>query len=106
MDQVKAQWLMMKCNGDEVWNVETCRQLGVPQAWITELADCFESGFDSDRNTLYENDRLVNQYHGVLDLHLAYKLAEYLGIDWRHATAAALTRRAEVIALQEALDEI
>ena len=49
---------------------------------------------------------MVNQYEGVLDLHLAYKLAEYIGIDWQRETATALGRAAEVKALQDALDEI
>ena len=106
LDSITAQMLLMKCTGDEIWPVEICRSAGIPEAWISELADCFESGFDSDRNTIYKNENPVNQFHGVLDLHLAYKLAEFLGIDWRAATNTALGRRAEVRALQEALEEM
>ncbi len=103
---VTAQFLLLKCTGDEIWNAATCRAEGVPEEWIAELSDNFESGFDSDRNTIYEQEKIVNQYRGVLDLHLAYKLAEYLGIDWRRATANALGRRAEVAAIKAELDEI
>jgi hypothetical protein len=103
---VTAQMLLLKCDGDEIWSVETCRAEGVPEAWIEELSNAFESGFDSDRNTIYESGRMVNQYHGVLDLHLAYKLAEFLGIDWQAATAMALGRQAEVAAIKAALDEL
>ena len=51
-------------------------------------------------------DRLVNQYEGVSDLHLAYKLAEYLGIDWQRATAHAISRTAQVDAIKAEIDEL
>lgn len=98
--------LLLKCSGDEIWDEETCRRAGIPESWIQELSDCFESGFDSDRNSIYVDDRLVNQYNGVHDLDLACKLAEYLGIDWRHATSHAVGRRAKVAALIAELDEL
>ena len=111
LDAVSAQLLLLKCTGDEIWSIETCEAAGVPQIWIEELVDCFESGYDTDRNTIYVADelaseRMVNQYQGVLDLHLAYKLSEFLGMDWKSLTANKLGRRAEVQALQEALDEL
>lgn len=98
--------LLSECVGDEIWSVETCQGKGIPQAWIDELADTFESGFDSDRQTIYEEGRVTNQYHGVRDLHLAYKLAEFLGVDAQRATEMSLGREAEVRALQEAVDEM
>ena len=106
MDEIKAQLLLLKCDGDEIWSVETCQREGVPQIWIEELARSFESGFDTDRNTIYEQGRLVNQYHGVLDLHLAYKLAEFLGLDWQSVTQFKATRRDEVRAIKEAAEEM
>ena len=106
LNSVTAQMLLLKCTGDEIWNEQTCREAGIPERWIDELIDNFESGFDTDRNTIYEDLRMVNQYRGVLDLHLAYRLAEFLGIDWRRVTANAMGRRAEVAALQAELDEL
>ena len=106
LNPVTAQMLLLKCYGNEIWNEETCRSEGIPDSWIEELIDNYESGFDTDRNTIYENDRMVNQYRGVLDLHLAYKLAEYLGIDWQKATATALGREAQVAAIKAELDEL
>lgn len=106
MTSVNAQMLLLKCTGDEIWDLETCRRAGIPSGWIDELADSFESGFDTDRNTIYHQGRVVNQFHGVLDLHLAYKLAEFLGIDWQRATASAIGRRAEVAAIKAELDEL
>lgn len=106
LNSITAQMLLLKCKGDEIWSEETCRQEGVPEAWIEELCENFESGFDTDRNSIYENGKLVNQYRGVLGLHLAYRLAEFIGIDWKAVTATALGREAEVTAIKEALDEL
>ena len=39
------------------------------------------------------------------DLLLAYKLAEYLGVDTARVTATTLSRSAQVQALKEAVDE-
>ncbi len=105
LDEIKAQVLLMKCTGDHIWSIETCQKEGIPDSWLNELRATYESGFDSDRNTIYVGDQLTNQYHGILDLHLAYKLAEYLGIDWKSVTDMAMGRRAEVRALQEYLEE-
>lgn len=102
----RAQLLLMQCTGDEIWSEQTCIEAGVPQSWIDELLDNYESGFDSNQNTIYEKGKLVNQYRGVLDLHIAYRLAEYLGIDWQRVTSHAFSRRGEVAALQAELDEI
>ena len=106
MDPISAQMIRLKCQGDEIWDVDTCRSAGIPQQWIDELLDRFESGYDSDRNTIYQDDKMVNQYEGVSDLHLAYKLAEYLGIDWEKASATAISRRGIVAAIKSELDEI
>ncbi len=105
MDEIKAQLMLLKCRGDEIWSVETCRTEGVPPQWIEELTDVYESGFDSDCNTIYENGRMVNQYEGVQDLRLAYKLAEFLGVDWQAVTQLAMTREGEVRAIKEAAEE-
>ena len=106
MNPIRAQELLLKCRGDEIWSVEMCREYGVPEVWIEELVDAFESGFDSDRNTIYEQGQIVNQYHGVSDLQLAYKLAEFLDVDWQTATQFALGRCAQVQAIQEAVEEM
>ena len=106
MDSVSAQMMLLKCQGDEIWDLETCRSAGIPEAWIEELLDRFESGYDSDRNTIYHENKMVNQYEGVSDLKLAYKLAEYLGIDWQKASASAISRRGIVAAIKSELDEL
>lgn len=106
MDRVRAEMLLLKCRGDEIWSVEHCREQRIPESWIEEMQDCFESGFDSDRNTIYENEKLVNQYHGVSDLMIAYRLAEFLGIETERVRSSIPGRTAQVVALQQELDEI
>ncbi len=114
LDPITAELLLQKCSGDEIWSLDKCRSLGIPESWIDELSDTFESGFDHDRNTIYvpisesEPDKLrkTNQFHGVSDLQLAYRLAEFLGVDTAEATATAFGRTAEVRALTEAVDEL
>ena len=105
LSRLKARMLLAECTGRDIWPVELCRDRGVPAAWIEELADCFESGFQRDIETIYHADAPVNQFYGVQDLHLAYRLAELLGVDTERVTATALGRAAEVRALQEAVDE-
>lgn len=98
--------LLLKCDGDEIWDEQTCRQAGVPDSWIIQLKDRHESGFDSRMSQIFVDNQLVNQYEGVHDLKLALKLADYLGIDWERIVATKLGRRAIVTALKEELDEI
>ena len=105
LTRLKALSLLSVCRGDEIWSVDHCRQVGIPDEWIEELSDCYESGFRTDSQTIYLDDNVVNQYHGVTDRDLAYKLAEFLGVDTQRVTSSALGRVAEVIALKEAIDE-
>ena len=106
LSRIKARMLLAECRGSEIWPKTLCRQKGVPDAWIEELADCFESGFETDRDTIYYEERVTSQYHGVRDVDLAHKLADFLGVDTRRVTELALGRQAEVRALQEAVDEL
>ncbi|MEL7496296.1 MAG: hypothetical protein AAFN77_01710 [Planctomycetota bacterium] len=106
MDPATAQMILLKCTGDDIWDRSACRSAGVPEAWVAELIDRHESGFDSDQNTIYVDESMVNQYEGVHDLKLALKVAEYLGIDWQKITSYTVGRRAVVAALKAELDEI
>lgn len=106
LSRLKARMLLSQCRGDEIWSVQTCRDQGVPEAWIEELSDTFESGFRTDRDTIYDQGRVTNQYHGISDLHLAHKLADFLGVNAKRATELAIGREAEVRVLQEAVDEL
>lgn len=105
LDRLKASMLLHECTGREIWPVELCRQKGIPENWIEELCDAYESGFLSDRETIYFEEQAVNQFEGIHDLQLAYKLGEYLGVDTQRVTALALGWPAEVRAIREAVEE-
>jgi len=106
LNSTSAQLLLLKCVGDQIWDEQTCIDQGIPIIWFDELVENYESGFDNDRNTIYVNQHMVNQYRGVSDLQIALKLAEFLGIDWERATSTALGRRAKVEAIKAELDEL
>jgi hypothetical protein len=102
----RALALLLTCDGDELWDEQYCREQGIPELWIEQLVDNFESGFRSVRQTIFFEGRLVNQYRGVRAVDLAVKLGEYLGADVKRATATALSRTAIVKAIREAVDEL
>ena len=97
--------LLSECTGRDIWSVEHCRLRRVPKAWIDELTDCFESGFDSDRDTIYVADSVVNQYQGIRDVDLAVKLGEFLGIDTRSIHRDASTPEQFVTTIQQLAEE-
>lgn len=99
----RALALLSRCRGDEIWSVEHCRDQGVPEAWISELADAYESGYRSDHDTIYVSDRATNQYHGVRDLDLAMRLGKTMGLQVERVTANILGRRAMVEAIKQAI---
>ena len=105
LDRLKAQVLLDECTGDDIWAVELCKQKGIPAVWIEELTDAYESGFNSDRETIYYGERIVNQFEGVRDVDLAIRLAAYLGVDVEYVVASAFSRAAVVASLKEAVEE-
>lgn len=105
MNRLQALVLLEECDGDEIWSLETCRQKGIPEEWIQELCDCFESGFDDDRMTIYVEERVTNQYLGVRDVDLAQKLGSVLGLPVNQMAASTGSRRQLVLAIQEAAEE-
>ncbi len=106
LTRLEARILLSECTGQDIWPLPLCRQKGIPEQWIEQLADCFESGFNRDSQTIYYDETPVNQFYGVQDLHLAHKLGEFLGVDTVSITASVLGREAEVRAIQEAVDEL
>lgn len=105
LTRLAARMLINECHGNEIWSPETCREKRVPEAWIDELTETYESGFQSDQQTIYIGDQITNQYRGVRDLHLAYRLAEFLGVDTARVAGLAIGAFAEVRALKEAVEE-
>lgn len=101
----RALAILDECTGDEIWSVDRCRLRGVPEAWVEELADALESGWDDDRQTIYVGDRPTNQYHGVRDVDLAKRAAEALGMDVERIADRAWDRRDLVRRVKEAVVE-
>ncbi|MCC9658330.1 hypothetical protein [Rhodopirellula halodulae] len=102
--------LLDECHGDDLWSVEHCRLRRVPEDWIEELADAFESSYRYRDQTISVPDpnlgrRVVNQYHGVRDVDLALKLGRQLGVDVDSIQAISFTRQALVRNIKEAVFE-
>jgi len=95
--------IIAECTGDDLWSVEHCRLRGIPEAWIAEFADAFESGFRTDSQTIYQGERVTNQYHGVRDVDLATKAAAAMGMDV--SGIHAINRRGVVQAIKDAIME-
>ncbi len=106
ISRLKARALLHECTGRDIWSVDHCQQRGIPELWIEELSDCFESGLGSELTTIYVDEQRTNQYHGVHDLALAFRLAELLGVDSEQISSMVLGREAQVRALKEAVDEV
>ncbi len=105
LNRLTALMLLGECTGDDIWSIPHCQQRRVPAAWIEALADCFESGFVRDDQTIYVDHTVVNQYQGIRDIDLAIRLADYLGIDVEPLQACTASRAALVRAIQEAAEE-
>ncbi|TWT81915.1 hypothetical protein CA13_33700 [Planctomycetes bacterium CA13] len=99
----RALALLSECTGDDIWSVQHCRERRVPQRWIEELTDNYESGFQSNSQTIYVKNQLTNQYQGIRDVDLAMRIAQTLGLDVNRVTATASSRRHIVTAIKEAV---
>jgi len=95
--------ILQECRGDEIWSPEHCAARGVPNDWVDELADTFESGFQHDRQTIYWKGQVTNQYRGVRDVDLAMRVASSMGLDVDQITATALGPSAVVKAIKESV---
>ena len=105
LTRLKAQILLDECTGDDIWSIDLCQQKGIPQTWVEELSDAYESGFNNDGETIYYGDRIVNQFEGIRDIDLAIRLSEFLGVRSDEICANRYSRAAVVKALQEAVEE-
>lgn len=105
LSRVRARNLLAECRGDEIWSLPYCEERGVPAEWLVELTDCFEAGLPHRGEALWTDAGRVHQYHGVRDLDLALRLAEWLGVDVEPLRARVFESRALVVALREAVDE-
>ena len=105
MRRDRALHLLSQCRGDEIWSVQHCLEQGVPEDWIDRLADAFESGYQTDSQTIYENGKMTNQYHGIRDLDLAIQLASSLGVNTESLQLEWMDRQTAVQAIKDAILE-
>jgi hypothetical protein len=102
--------LLDECTGDDLWSIEHCVARRVPQAWIAELADAYETSYRISSQTIYVSDpqhgrRIVNQYYGVRDIDLAKRIAVELGLDVKTIESTSLSRRGLVEMIKTAVME-
>lgn len=103
--RLHALQLLVECTGDDIWSLEHCRLRGLPAAWIEELGDAFESGFDRPSDTIYVGENVVNHYQGLRDVDIARKLGEFLGVDVAMLESRSVSRRHLVQAIREAVED-
>jgi hypothetical protein len=101
----RALALLSECTGETIWPVDLCLQKRIPNEWIDEFSDAFESSFDQDRDTIYVDEKKTNQFYGVRDVDLAAKLGQSLGVDVGRIQQTSLGRSALVAAIKEAVME-
>ncbi|MCA9136364.1 MAG: hypothetical protein KDB00_06390 [Planctomycetales bacterium] len=94
---------MAECTGDDIWSVQHCRARRIPETWIEQLSDAYESGFDRKSQTIYTDEGVTNQYHGVRDVDLAIRLADSMGIRVDANAIARLGRARLVQAIKDAV---
>lgn len=105
MNRTHALLLLSECTGDDIWSLAHCRLRKIPDAWIHELSDAFESGQLKDRETIFVGEQRVNQYEGIRDVDLACKIGELLGINVGLIASSSFDRQSLVRGIQEAVEE-
>lgn len=95
--------LLAECTGDEIWSVQHCRARRIPETWIEQLSAAYESGFRRDSQTIYTDDGVTNQYHGIRDVDLAIRLADSMGIRVDTNALARFGRARLVQAIKDAV---
>jgi hypothetical protein len=97
-------WLS-ECTGDDIWSIQHCRTRGVPEEWILQLRDVYESGFQSQSQMIYFADQLVNQFEGVRDVDLACRIGDALGVNVAKIATRSLTRLNCVAKIKESIED-
>ena len=105
MNRSQALKLLTECTGNDIWSIEHCRKRQVPEAWISELQDAYESGFDSDDQTIYYQNEFVNQFEGIRDVDLACKIGQLLKVNISRIVQQQNSRASVVREIREAIEE-
>ncbi len=105
MNRSQALMWLSECTGDDIWSIDYCRQRQIPPAWVNELCDAYESGFESDKQTIYFRNEVVNQFEGIRDVDLACKIGQYLKVNVARIVERQVSRAAVVREIREAIEE-
>ncbi len=105
MNRSQALTLLSECTGDDIWSIEYCRLRHVPDDWIEELQDAYESGFDSNNQTIYYRNEIVNQFEGIRDVDLACKIGQLLKVNVARIVQQQISRVGVVREIREAIEE-
>ncbi len=105
ISRAHALQLLSLCDGEEIWSIEYCRRHRVPDRWVRELRNAYESGFANPTQTIYYAGRIVNQFEGVLAVDIAIRIAEVLGVNVAIIASRHLSREEIVRAIREQIEE-
>jgi len=105
LNQSQALMWLSECTGEDIWSIEYCRKRQIPQLWIDELRDAYESGFESDNQTIYYRNEVISQFEGIRDVDLACKIGQYLKLNVARILERQISRSAVVRAIREAIEE-
>jgi hypothetical protein len=97
--------LLSLCDGEEIWSIAYCRAQGVPDRWVKDLRDAYESGFLDRSQTIVYQGRPINHFEGVLAVDLAVRIAGALGVEVRSILERYRDRSTIVRAIQEQVEE-
>lgn len=101
----RALAILDECTGDHIWSPEHCRMRGVPLEWLRRLCDTYESGFNTDTQTIYTDHGATNQYHGLRDVDLAVQVGRVLGVDVDRILTRYPSRVSIVAAIKQAVSD-
>lgn len=104
MHSIYFEWLA-ECTGETIWSVDYAKSRRVPESWIRDMADAFESGFNDDRQTIYLGDKIVGQYHGIRDVDLARRIASEIGLNIAEIESRSISRSHLVQNINAAIEE-
>jgi len=105
MNRNLALLLLSECTGDDIWSIDYCRKRVVPESWIAQLQDAYESGFDCQDSQIFFQEQLVNQFEGVRDVDIACMVGRFLGVDVERIVQCHRTRSGVVRAICETIEE-
>jgi len=97
--------LISECTGDDIWSIEYCRASRIPNEWIDELQDAYESGFQSPSQTIFYRNEITNQFEGVRDVDIACKIGQLLNINVARIVQQQFSRASVVRAIRESIED-